>query len=132
MADKREPNEAPAALEGKALAKAREEGSLRDVAPARDNRAHLLDETEDGRQGNPGGRTTAKSGEGPQLDHPDVVDDPEAYAHDDSAEAPEAYDDSAEVPARSAVKADWVDFRAGQGYDTDGLTKDELVALDEE
>ncbi len=119
MADKREPNEAPAALEGKALAKAREEASLRDVAPARDNRAHLLDETEDGRRGNPGGRTTAKSGEGPQMDHPDVVDDPKAYAHDDA-------------PTKSATKDDWVTYRAGQGHDTDGLTKDELVALDEE
>ncbi len=125
MADKRELNEAPAALEGKALAKAREEASLRDVAPARDNRAHLFDETEDGRRGNPGGRTTAKSGEGPQMDHPDVVDDPKAYAHD-------AHDDNDVAPTKSATKAEWVDFRVGQGYDTDGLTKDELVALDEE
>ncbi len=122
MADNREPNEAPPALEGKALAKAREEGSLRDVAPARDNRAHLLDETEDGRRGNPGGRTTAKSGDGPQMDHPDVVDDPQAYAHDDNDGA----------PTKSATKDEWVTYRVGQGHDTDGLTKDELVALDEE
>ncbi len=32
-------------------------------------------------------------------------------------------------PPKSASKADWETFRAAQGYDVDGLTKDELIEL---
>lgn len=44
------------------------------------------------------------------------------------AAAPRGEDEQAEQPAKSAPKADWEAYAASQGVDTDGMTKDEIIA----
>jgi hypothetical protein len=60
---------------------------------------------------------------------------PELGLVGDKGETPSTGEAMAEAPAKSAAKADWVDYRKSQGYtdeDLKGLTKDELIDLPDE
>lgn len=60
----------------------------------------------------------------------DIIELPDHIA-DELVERGEAVHTSSAsgAPPKSASKDDWAAYRAAQGHDVDGLTKDELIAL---
>lgn len=65
------------------------------------------------------------------FEHGEAVDVPDELGQRLIDQAPGDWqsEDYDPAPAHSATKAEWVDYRAAQGHDVDGLTKEQLIEL---